>query len=135
MKRLNILTLFTIYFMFVSFSSCRTVASSIITPFPNDDSWWVFKQFDAFRKSMDEFRRNFDRKFRMFLRPNETSLVETSGDSNGFERKFVENSVKCVNFTCKLCSQIEIQKYNISNRGIQEENIKFPKVAFFFKYF
>jgi hypothetical protein len=120
MKRFSCLILISIYLMVVSFSNNQISATSLFPRFPNDDSWWFFKQFDAFRKSMDEFRKSFERKFNTFSSSNETSIFGTRKNSNSSsKRRFEQNSVKCINFTCKLCSHVEMKEYNISDRGFR----------------
>ena len=105
--------------MVVSFSNNQIDATSLFPRVSNDDdSWWFFKQFDAFRKSMDDFRKSFERKFNTFSSSNETLIFVTRRNlsSKSGQRRFEQNSVKCVNFTCKLCSHVEMKEYNISDR-------------------
>ena len=107
-----------IYSMASSFSDEPRVEASFLNQFQNDDSW-IFKQFDSFRRTMDQFKKSFDNKFRMFSRFNETSPngIDKNSNRTTYEKRFEQNSCKCVNFTCKCCANIDLKQFNISNRG------------------
>jgi hypothetical protein len=123
MKQSYIIAFISIYLIASSFTHEPRVEASFLNQFQNDDSW-IFKQLDSFRKTMDQFKKSFDNKLRMFSRfKNETSLnvIDRISNKTSHENKrFEQNSCKCVNFTCECCANIDIKQFNFSNRGFKD---------------